>query len=254
MSNILSGKTLVITRPLHQAIPLAQQIQNWGGRTILFPTLEIKSILPASDGRELQYDFGIFVSANAVRCAQPLFNSNWALTNIAIGPGTAKALQDLHMQVDWVPSVHQSEGILALAILQEIAGKKFLIFCGENSRPLLKNSLMRRGAAVDELICYRRQCPQINGTNALKQWRHEGIDLIISTSLESLENLWRIFGGIDNEWLWNVCLLVISPAMQICAQNLGFRAVFLADGASNSAVCQALNQIYADGQFPVTGH
>ncbi len=249
MSKFLSGKTIVITRPLHQAVFLAQQIQETGGESILFPTIEIEPLIsscspPAGQPPFDKYDLAIFVSANAVRCAQVLLSSAWKLPCIAVGPGTAKALQEFHIQVNWIPTIHQSEGILDLPILQRIAGKKFLIFCGENSRPLLKKSLVQRGAAVDELICYRRTCPQVEGSSAISQWRQSGIHLIISTSLESLENLWHILGGINNDWLWGIPLLVINEAMQDYAKCLGFNTIYLAGGASDATILQTLNQIY----------
>ena len=132
-------------------------------------------------------------------------------TSIAIGPGTARALQEYHVQDMRVPKSHHSEGILALPILQSIDGAKLAIFCGENTRPLLKNALMERGAIVDEIICYRRRCPDVDVAQTLMDWQNDGVNLIISTSQESLENLWRLFGNMGGEWLLHTPLLVISP-------------------------------------------
>lgn len=246
MSKNLSGKTIVITRPLHQAGILAEKIEALGGKALLFPTLEI---LPAEDNRGLlkamqslsSYQILIFVSANAVQYVLPLAAQPFPrLTTLAIGPGTARALEMGHIPVSWVPALHHSEGLLASPLLKNIEGKKIAIFCGENTRPLLKNELIERGAIVDEVVCYRRRCPYVDAREALNQWKIENINLIISTSSESLFNLWQLFAKIDPEWFLGIPLLVISPTLFARAQQWGFRSVVLAEGASDAAICAAL--------------
>lgn len=244
-SKILAGKTVVITRPAHQAARLARQIQEGGGKIIIFPMLEI---LPVSDDSSLRaamenlstYQIAIFVSANAVHYALPFCQSPFSVQFIAIGPGTARALQKYHVKDTWAPRSHHSEGILELPVLKSINGAKLAIFCGENTRPLLKNALLERGASVDEIICYRRRCPDVNVAQALMDWQNNGVNLIISTSQESLENLWRLFGNMDRQWLLHTPLLVISPAMATRAEQCGFRSIILAGGASDEAICAAL--------------
>lgn len=238
--------TVVITRPAHQAAPLVELIHDLGVKTLLFPALEI---LPATDERDLiaatqhlaEYAIAIFVSANAVqyalpRCPQPFPD----VQVIAIGPGTARALQTYHLYNYWLPQSHHSEGLLALPPLQTPAGKKIAIFCGENSRPLLKNSLRERGARVDEIVCYQRRLPDLDPAPVLQQWRAEQVKLIVSTSAEGLANLWQLFGNIDPEWLLHTSLLVISPAMAEQAKQLGFKSIITAGGASDQAICMAL--------------
>ena len=139
-----------------------------------------------------------------------------------------------------MPQSHHSEGILALPVLQNIDGVKIAIFCGENTRPLLKNALIERKAIVDEVICYRRRCPDVNVAQTLMDWQNDGVNLIISTSQESLENLWRLFGNMGGEWLLHTPLLVISPAMATRAEQFGFRSIIVASGASDEAICTAL--------------
>jgi uroporphyrinogen-III synthase len=249
MRKMLTGKTVVITRPAHQAARLARQIQELGGKILILPMLEI---LPVSDDRNLRaalenmsaYQIAIFVSANAVHYALPYCHSPFTVPAIAIGPGTARALQEYPVLDIRVSPSHHSEGILALPILQNINGAKLAIFCGENSRPLLKNVLVARGAIVDEIVCYRRRCPDVNVAQTLMDWQNGGVNLIISTSQESLENLWRLFGNMGGEWLLHTPLLVISSAMATRAEQYGFRSIIVAGGASDEAICATLKSDY----------
>ena len=247
MSKVLTGKTIVITRPVHQAAPLARQIEELGGKTLIFSTLEI---LPIADNRSLmaavshlaEYQIAIFVSANAVSYALPHCPQPFPAIAIAIGPGTARALADYHVQPVLTPESHHSEGLLELPALQNIRGQKIAIFCGENTRSMLSAALTGRGAMVDEIICYRRHCPDLDPRPALQQWQTEHVDLIISTSSENLENLWRLFAKIDREWLLRTPLLVISSAMAAQARQWGFQSVITAHGASDQAICAALKE------------
>jgi len=241
----LTGKGIVITRPRHQAESLAGLMAKMGGKPILFPTLEI---LPVENNQNLlaafthlnQYEIAIFVSANAVHHALSLPHPPLSMTIIAIGNGTASALNEYQISADWIPESHHSEGLLALPILNNCHGKKIAIFCGENARPLLSHSLKDRGAVVDELICYRRRCPSIDAELVMKQWQLEPIGLIISTSVESLKNLWQLFKTVDEQWLLSISLLVISPTMAAQAKKFGFRSVIVANGASDQAIGKAL--------------
>jgi len=243
-ANSLAGLGVLVTRPEHQADALCQLIEKNGGKAIRFPTMIIQ---PASDQTRLKnlmrkhYDIAIFVSANAVSHAMPLWPVH-ALKIIAIGHGTAKALQKNNAHVDAIPQNYNSEGLLALPMLDQIKGKAIVIFCGENSRPLLRETLEKRGAHVESAICYRRKCPAIN---ALPTLPPESIDLIISTSQENLRNLTTLLPMSNNPWLYNKQLLVISPTMADLAHQLGFtKKSVVAKNASDQAVADAVSTIY----------
>ncbi len=247
--------TVVITRPLHQAQSLAYAIQQLGGDVIIFPTLEI---LPIENNEKLQnaanhmdeYDIAIFVSANAVRyflkskpsLLDPAIESrdDTSTLTIAVGPGTAQALNAGQIKAIFPPENHSSEGILALKELQNIKLKKIAIFCGENSKPLLKTLLQERGAQVQEIICYRRHCPNANAKQIITAWQEAGVNYIISTSAENLQNLYFIFAKIDSAWMLHTPLVVISNTLSALAQQLGFQSIIEAQGASDEAICKAL--------------
>lgn len=241
-----TSKVILITRPVHQAQRLCQLISQMGAKAVSFPTICIKSIANKTTfkntlQRLTKYDFAIFVSANAVSAVQSLWpkDPNSLPTIIAIGPGTARALEKNHIRVDAMPNEYNSEGIIALPQLKTVQNKSIVIFCGEKSRPFLKNELQKRGAQIDTAICYCRQCP-IPTKKAITELRSNSIDLIVSTSQESLRNLAILLPRSENQWLYEKQLLVINSTMVTLAKQFGFtNDIIIAKNASDEAIAEA---------------
>lgn len=235
----------MITRPLRQAESLSAAIRQRGGNPIVFPAIEIAPI-DTADIKKIHYpladyDCAIFVSANAVDHAQAYFpNFPAGLPVIAIGAGTAKALKKYNITIQAIPDDHHSEGVLSLPILQFVAGRRIIIFCGKNSRSLLRQSLQAKGAWVEEFICYERRCPVLEST-ILKNLMQQPINIIVSTSLEGLNNLWRLWKGLRQElWLQSKTWIVISTGMRKRAQELGILKIKVAEGASDKAILNVI--------------
>lgn len=239
----LEGLRVLITRPKHQASQLEKLILQKGGKSFVFPTL---AILPPSDPMSLQkaivrigdYDIAIFLSANAIPPTLKL--QTQAPIIIAIGTGTADALQKMGIDTQFIPQEYNSEGLLCLPILKKIKDSKIILFCGENSKPLLKDTLQLRGAKVTEAICYRRTKPTVTDIDEILN-QFKNIDIIVSTSSESLLNLFDIFGQKGQSWLKSIPLLVISEKMRVLANNMkGERLVIVAPNATDQAVVETL--------------
>lgn len=239
----LQNRVIVNTRPAHQAISLNQWILSEGGEVIAFPTIEI---CPPRNSHAMtsaithidQYDVAIFLSANAVSAAAAnhltLPNN---LTLIAIGPGTAQALQTHFKMHAQIPKQYNSEGILEMPILALGAQKKIAIFCGEQPRLLLKQTLSHSGAEVDEIICYQRRIPDINLSYWVPKLLHSHADLIICTSLESLQNLYHLLKHtVAQFWLSKTPLLVISQKMALLCKSLSLKPTIIANDASDQAI------------------
>jgi len=131
---------------------------------------------------------------------------------------------------------------LTLPDLQDVAQQNIVIIKGEGGRDLLKTELTQRQANVLEINVYKRVMPDIDVKPYLEAWNNQPIDLIISTSSESLDNLWRMLGETNHGWLKNTALLVISDTMNQKAQQLGFTKVICAEQSSDSAITQTVQQ------------
>lgn len=240
----LTHQTILVTRPQHQAAPLCELIRQAGGNPLVFPTIQIEPLTHEAIFQNIihhlsDYDLAIFVSANAVLPVCPLVNWPSKLPIMAIGPGTAKALAQFGLIPAPLPEKFSSEGLMELPALKAIKNKKIILFCGENPKPLLSETLLSRGAEVTVAISYRRLCPMLKDSTRLTLLA-TAIDAIVTTSPESLHNLIKLLAS-NRAWLLSIPLVVISQKMVQLATNLGFQApIILAENATDEAVVQAL--------------
>lgn len=234
----LKGVGVVVTRPAHQAGRLAELIERAGGRAILFPTLEIfdaQDMSPLSGviDRLEQFDLAIFISPNAVNKAMNRVRAkrSWpqGLRCAAVGKGSAKALERFGGEEVLVPQGRfDSEALLALPELQDMAGKRVVIFRGEGGRELLGDELIRRGAELTMVECYRRGKPVSGDVDLLlKQWVRGEIDAITVTSGEGLRNLFDLVGKLGQQWLKKTPVFVFHENIAEVARELGVEQVYV---------------------------
>lgn len=230
---------ILLTRPAHQQTALKTALIENGFDVLTLPCLHIEPIDYASP-LITSNDIVIFTSQNAVFCCQknniPCVPTNSFV--IAIGPATQVALKEKKIKA-LIPTQFNSEGLLNLKALQSVRDRSIFIFCGENPRPLLADTLKQRGAHVQVIPCYRRQCPFYTDAELQKLMQHP-IECIVSTSPDSLNNLNTLFSH-HTAWLHQQNLLVVSEKMQKQARSLGFhRAISRAKAATNEAIVEAL--------------
>ena len=143
-SRLLDGVGILVTRPAHQADNLCRLIESEGGKAIRFPVLEILDpdnldALDATIDRLDAFDIAIFISPNAVQKAVNRVRSQreWPknLHIAAVGRSSAKALDKLGLPTDIFPKTRfNSEALLELKQMQDVQGKKIVIFRGEGGR------------------------------------------------------------------------------------------------------------------------
>ena len=201
MTLALSGLGVLVTRPAGQAASLLARLRELGADPVPFPTLEI---LPPADPDTLArrladlatYDLAIFVSPTAVQYGLAAVSA-WppGLRAAGVGQGTAAALRAAGIQTVLAPREGaDSEHLLALPELADMAGRRVLVFRGEGGRELLAESLAARGATVDYAECYRRGLPGADPAPLLGTWRQGGIQAVTVLSSQGLDNLFILLG------------------------------------------------------------
>lgn len=249
----LNNLQILVTRPPAQSKLLAEHIKALGATPIVFPCLEIgDSPDPLTFEQAIKslakFDIVIFISPTAVNQASATIHKFWhqlpAHTQIScIGEGTANALKAQQIKVDFYPKARfNSEALLNMPQFQQVVGKQIAIVKGMGGKSLLADTLVQRGAAVHNIIAYQRLCPQTNIQPLLTHWQTASIDIIISTSNEALFNLKHLLGAINFNLLQKTPLLVISPAMETTAKQLGIRTIVVAKNATEQAIIAALIQ------------
>jgi uncharacterized protein HemX len=202
-SRPLEGRGIVITRPAGQAGELAALIEAQGARALRFPALEIQE-LPGWQLPELEsFDLALFVSPSAV---QKVFEriESWPqrLRAAAVGRGTRRELERRGAGEVVAPEAGgDSEALLALPAMQDVAGKRIVIFRGEGGRELLGETLSARGAQVAYAECYRRARPQADSGPLLEAWQRGEIDAVTVSSAQGLDNVVELLGPAGRPYL-----------------------------------------------------
>ena len=235
----LAGLNIVITRPREQAAELARRIEQFGGKPLLFPLLEIKAVhddqlLREQISRLKQTDLAIFISPNAVRYGMAAIRAAGdipaSMQIAAVGQSSAKALNELGVARVTAPTERfDSEGLLALAELQDVAGKQVMIFRGDGGRELLGDTLRARGAQVEYVTCYIRSKPEMNAGDMLAA----APSAISVTSSEALSHLWELLGEPDRTRLADLPLFVPHERIATAARQQGWQHVTITESGDD---------------------
>ena len=179
-------------------MPLCRLLEAQGASTQRLAAVEIKALgnrraLAAQLGSLENFDVIIFTSANAVRFGASFLEQKRDLTLAAIGPATARALNQAGYRVAIQPGESiDTEGLLKHPRLEHVAGHRILMIKGVDGRQVLQQELTRRGAMVVSADVYER-APAIPGAAALaavhQRFAAGEMHVITATSLEVGRNL-----------------------------------------------------------------
>lgn len=254
---------ILVTRPAHQAAGQAALLESIGAEPVLFPLLEIKPVVESDPGFNLLkskvmdldlYHKVIFISGNAVTYGIDLIDQYWpqlpvGIEWLAIGRQTAAQLDNLGISATQPPDGYDSEALLAMPQLQQIATDKILIMRGEGGRETLAEQLRQRGAKVDYADLYQRTAPhytseQISSTigsasnNSTSST--EPLTAVLITSGEALNNLTQLITDHSLKQLLHTTLVVPSERVARIAAELGYTRVITASGPDNQAMAEAV--------------
>lgn len=251
--------TVVVTRPLAQALPLQQKIAAMGREAVVFPLLAIlplpdTSLLDAALASLERFALVAFVSPNAIDAAfarRPAWPPGVPLA--VMGEGSRQALA-AHGVTDATHRIHSprdplrtdSQTLLATLDLAALAGREVLILRGESGRELLGDSLRQAGAKVSQVPAYRRAAPPADAAlqALLVRLLADGSEWVI-TSSEALQILVTMVEALPVELGMSLARLqqqkLIVPHIRIAetAQTLGFCNV-LACASGDESILAAL--------------
>lgn len=252
----LVGRGIAVTRPLDQAERLAELIRAAGGVPIVCPALEIRDVadlapLAALIDRLDAFDLAVFISPTAVQKAMNLIRARRELPArlrvAAVGKGSARELRKFGVAEVLAPAGRfDSEALLALPELADVAGRRIVIFRGEGGRELLGDALVARGARIEYAECYRRARPQGDADAMLRAWARDELAAVTVTSSEGLHNLYDMVGKLGQQWLRKTPLFVSHPRIAEAARALGLSQVIVAEGGDENMV-RAIAEWFSGG-------
>ena len=244
--------SILVTRPLPQGEELVSRLRALGRVAWSFPLIEF------TPGRELAAlprqlaalgadDLLFALSQHAVEFAHARLlqeSQRWPSdpAYFSIGRTTALALHTVSGKNIRYPLDREiSEVLLQLPELQTIAGKRALILRGNGGRELLGETLRERGADVTFVECYQRCAKHYDGAEEAMRWHARGINTLVVTSGEMLQQLWSLIPLWYREnWLLRCRLLVVSERLANHARELGWQDIRIAENADNDALLRAL--------------
>jgi uroporphyrinogen-III synthase len=159
----LAGRSVVVTRGRSQASTLVGRLAGLGAEVVELPVIAVDD--PPDHGEALArsahrlasgaYQWVALTSPNAVTRLVAELGDRAVPTSVrwaAVGPGTARSLEDAGRPVDLVPEVS-----LAEALAQAFpAGDGTVLFPrAETVRGTLAEGLRAKGWLVDEVVAYR---------------------------------------------------------------------------------------------------
>ncbi len=231
----LFGKRVLVTRTRTQASKLSEKIEELGGETIEFPTIEIVENHDHDDidraiGQIEKYKWLIFTSVNGVnyffeRMKKLSFDIR-LLKNAklcAIGPATAKELNDRGFVVDCIPKEYVAEGIVEELKDKIEEGDYVLLPRADIARKSLEEGLKKLGANVDNIDIYRTTIPKYERKELIEILKERKIDIITFTSSSTAKNFYTILGENNKELLDNITLASIGPITSKTANDLGMK-------------------------------
>lgn len=238
----LTGRTIVITRARAQATEFVTELERYGARVLLCPTIEIaepESYLPLDEaiGHLYGYDWIIFTSVNGVdhflcrlEARGQQIDELDDLRICAIGDATAERLTAAHVHVDVIPDEFKAEGVFAaleryVGGPESLKGLNFLIPRAAVARDYLPSALEQAGARCDVVTAYRTVQPDGLDRGRVSAMLAGGAaDCIAFTSSSTVKNLAQIFDTHNlSEVLKGVAIACIGDITANTAGEYGLR-------------------------------
>ena len=204
------------------------------------PLADLRRFHAVADRLE-HFDLAIFISPTAVQRALALLEARRWPQRVrigAIGAGSRRELERRGFSPVIAPQGEaDSEALLALPELADVAGRNIVVFRGEGGRDLLGETLSARGARVEYAPCYARVRPAISADEPA--WARSALDAVTVSSSEGLGNLDAMLRAWRPDWLRESPLFVPHSRVAAEATRLGAREVIVA-GPGDAETARAL--------------
>ena len=254
----LAGKRIVITRAPEQSREFARLLAENGAQVLHFPTVEFAAADdPGAMNQALmrlqEFDWIFFTSQNAVtffiRAALSLgavlsLTGNEKPFIAAVGPGTAKALEQEGIRVSHV--AREFRGVaLAEELKERIAGKKILLPRSDLAGKEAPEQLHAAGAEVTEVVAYRTLRPKVSG-EVREKVLGGGVDAITFASPSAFRNFVAELGAEQATKLTarGVVLAAIGPVTSAAIREEGFAVGCEAREATPASLVEAISDYF----------
>ncbi len=239
----LTGRRVVVTRPRERAGSLVAALEAEGAEVVLLPMVEVvppadPAPLEAAAARPGDWDWVVFTSVYGVRALRDAAGGRSDRTRpdrpdrpkcACVGEATAAAARAAGWPPDLVPP-RASAGALvaALAARTELRGARVLLPRASDARPELPAALRAAGAAVTEVVAYRKVPPGEGAGAGPAVLGEGGADALTFTSPSTVRNFLRSYGVPGP----GARVVVIGGTTARAAEAAGVRVTAVAETAT----------------------
>ena len=238
----LAGRRILVTRARHQAGQLSEKLRALGAGVIEIPTIEIVppesyAAFDRALGNLSQYQWLIVTSGNGAQALGGRMRELGIgadafpeLKIAAVGPGTAKALEDLGLIVAVTPPEYVAESLVE-ALGYEVRGQRVLLARAAVARDVIPHVLGARGATVDAVDAYRTAIPAESVTLIRTIFGNGGQipDAATFTSSSTVTNLLHLLREAGVETPLGVRAVSIGPVTSATLRKHGWEPAAEAD-------------------------
>ena len=238
---------VLVTRPASQAEEICPSLEALGCDVIRQPLLKIEAVAetPAIKSQFMDidlFDAVIAISRNAAEMGIMYLDQYWpqwplGVDWIAIGPVTAAVMTEHGLEAKMPAGQFDSEGALNMPELQDVEGKKILIWRGVGGRETLASTLRGRGATVVYSELYQRLIPEY--TEPEWQQALAQSPLLLVSSGQGLEAI-----AAQQPRISERVRGIIAPSRRVAelAESLGFINIQIATSAQDADMLLAVKR------------
>lgn len=240
----LTGRLVVVTRPRDRAGPLVAALEAEGAEVVLFPTIEVvapenAAPMAAAAARLAEYDWVVFTSVYAVRAVREAASpvAAKAVRVGCVGEATAAEAEQAGFVPTLVPEGHTAEGLARGLVAGGVGpGTRVLFPRAADAREELPRILREAGAAVDEVVAYRKVA--VGGPpDATVDARLAGREVALTfTSPSTVRNFVRSWGGS----VAGARVVVIGPTTAEAAEAAGMEVSAVAEESTTAGLVRAV--------------
>lgn len=247
------SRTLLVTRPVHQAPELHALLRERGLATIGVPTVEIDrsgvaerldDMLAGLDGAA----WLVLTSANGAEAVVARLRDTRRLLPAtvrvaAVGPATAETLRSGGIRVDHVPAAFLTAAIADG--LGDVRARRVVFARADAATPDLRDALRSRGAIVEEIVAYRTIEGPATSRDLLPPALHAHLDGITFTSSSTVRGLMRLASRVDRDRARAMPAFCIGPVTARTARSGGFAVAAIAADHTAAGLADAVAAHFA---------
>jgi uroporphyrinogen III methyltransferase/synthase len=254
----LFGQRIVVTRTRRQSSALTERLAQLGADVLEIPTIRIMPMALEEKARaklaafSRHFDWLVFTSPNAVDIFfDEFFRVTGDLRDLgpvkiaAIGPATARKLEELHLRIDLQPEIFTAEKLAAAFSEGTVRSQRFCLPQGRRADPLPANHLRAGGAMVEEWVLYDTQPESEDPAGRRVRYLTEGAHWITFTSASTAE-YWQALKLEPSAEAPRPKAASIGPVTSAALRRLGWEIAVEASTSSIDSLVDAICQFGVD--------